>query len=516
MCPQLEAWEDKGFRDKTRGEKPVFVQPEWTKDTIPSTRFVEFIKACKYNTLYLWRNESEELIMRRPQRLGKMAALEAGAVGGDFTNLVVYENVFEALFELHHGVEHQYCFPKALHEASMPLYGPAITFEACEAFIKNCPHCKLTSKSYGIRAGGNPIIEMAPFRRIQLDCIDYQSEHADFVARLQRLSPDDPERQAWHQDDASYKNFLQRHSLRADEDDELSIVPRYIVTIGDHFSKLRRYFAVASKRPPQIAQCLVLWVSMYGPFDVLHADNGTDVMRVGGFDPKLQTKDLSLDEKCAEYRVQFSSCQQKSIIDHVRYMIPGILCVHGLPCHSESQGFIENCNKFARSHLREYMATFETSNWWSALPNLNYVALTRKNAAIGMSPFECLFATKPRTVGGLAQLRMTDKLVKSFWCEGLIVNYLMHGGSPGLLEDMYRDRPGCNPLNMFHPDLASRIKMKLPVTSPKPADQPLPPATGGYEGVSYHESEWEGSTHGKQLEPVWVYAISPQLGTKGP
>ena len=195
-------------------------------------------------------------------------------------------------------------------------------------------------------------MEMKPMRRIQLDCIDYQTEHRHLMTRLALLHPEDPERQAWDFDEASYQEFLKSHDKEEKETNGYSIVPRYIVTIGDHFSKLRRYFPVHSKRPAVIARCLADWVSMHGPFDVLHADNGTDVMNVAGFDPNLYSRETTNDEKYKQYRISFTDLQRKSIIDHVRWMIPGILCVHGLPHHSESQGFVENCNKFARKYLR--------------------------------------------------------------------------------------------------------------------------------------------------------------------
>ena len=390
--------------------------------------------------------------------------------GGDHSNstvIVTYKQLFDALFNIHHGVEHLFCDPLALHQETKRLFGCSVTYFACHMFLMECPHCLTESNCPGVRAGGNPIVEMKPMRRIQLDCIDYQTEHRHLMTRLALLDPEDPERQAWDFDEASYQEFLKSHDKGEKDTNGYSIVPRYIVTIGDHFSKLRRYFPVHSKRPAVIARCLSDWVSMYGPFDVLHADNGTDVMNVAGFDPNLYSRETTNDDKYKQYRISFTDLQKKSIIDHVRWMIPGILCVHGLPYHSESQGFIENCNKFARKYLRKYMQDFGILYWWTGMANLNYRALTASNRATGMSPYEVMWGVKPQEIGGLAYLQMTHPLVKSFWCESLIVNYLMRGGSPGLLEAMYEQRPGCDPLNIFHPDLTTRFNMNLNISCEK-------------------------------------------------
>ncbi|MGH3055909.1 MAG: hypothetical protein ACRDL7_13125, partial [Gaiellaceae bacterium] len=128
-----------------------------------------------------------------------------------------------------------------------------------------------------------------------------------------------------------------------------------------------------------------------------HTDNGREFISVA-YDPKFE----------GPRYVKWTKEEKNEIITKMHQFIPGAAMVHGRARHSESQGFIENRNKFIINFLSKFCLKNSTAYYWLGLPCMNYHINASVNSGNGLSPFEYLFGVKPTL--GLASLPIADDL----------------------------------------------------------------------------------------------------------
>ena len=110
----------------------------------------------------------------------------------------------------------------------------------------------------------------------------------------------------------------------------------WILHIRDHFSKFSAAFAMKSKRSREVAEKLLIWISLFGPPQILQCDNGR------------------------EFR--------GAVIILIKFH--GIQLINGRPRHPQTQGLIEQANAVLKSKLAAWKAERNSTQWHKALPTI--------------------------------------------------------------------------------------------------------------------------------------------------
>jgi hypothetical protein len=180
----------------------------------------------------------------------------------------------------------------------------------------------------------------------------------------------------------------------------------------------------------------------------LHTDNGSDVLNTAGYDPKEVGPEWGMTA-WENYREILKDAEVNQVLTKLRMMLPHVKAMQGAPYHSQSQGGVENSNKYGQKRLCQWMKQHKTLHWWMGLKHLNYQALVSDvNASTKMTPYEFLFGRKP-PVTGLANIRLHNDLLDSFLAESVAVGFLMLGGPAPLLERFWEARPERVPMELF-------------------------------------------------------------------
>ena len=203
-----------------------------------------------------------------------------------------------------------------LYQLCKLRHGNTITKAACRAFRTFCPVCGTRAHNVQRRAGGGFMVHYRYNRRLQMDVVDMQGHHDSLVNHHMSLPDDHPEKKQWAEAHAAYARVVEAEGLQMNNATHSHLMPRYMVTLIDHASKLRRYYAVATKKPSVLSNILCHYASTYGGFDFLHTDNGSDVRSTAGHCTRAVGKNgLSGWD---DYREGINEADLNQVLTHVR------------------------------------------------------------------------------------------------------------------------------------------------------------------------------------------------------
>jgi hypothetical protein len=372
---------------------------------------------------------------KQKQAKGGTLRTEATVLGDHTDNKVVMHEgtMFDDIFSVHVDQEDHFGDVERLYSLCQGRYATTVTREAVKAFLSFCPCCSTTPHKIQRRAGIRPMCEYRFNRRVQMDVVDMQKYHKEISQYHKELvGVEHPEKEEWKQAHLDYERWKKAMGLTTENQTGFSLLPRYMVTIFDHASKLRRFYAAHTKTPAVLGKILCNYAAAYGGFDFLHTDNGSDVLNTAGYDPKEVGTEWGTTS-WAQYREDLKDAEVNQVLSQLRMMLPHVRAMQGAPYHSQSQGGVENSNKYGQKRLCKWMKQHRTLHWWMGLDHLNYQALVSDvNASTKMTPCEFLFGRKP-PVTGLANIRLHKDLLAKFVTESVAVGYLMLGGPEPLL-----------------------------------------------------------------------------------
>jgi hypothetical protein len=150
------------------------------------------------------------------------------------------------------------------------------------------------------------------------------------------------------------------------------------------------------------------------------------VLNTAGYDPKEVGFEWGTTA-WENYREILKDAEVNQVLTKLRMMLPHVKAMQGAPYHSQSQGGVENSNKYGQKRLCQWIKQHKTLHWWMGLKHLNYQALVCDvNASTQMTPCEYLFGRKP-PVTGLANTRLHNDLLDSFLAESVAVGFHVRG-----------------------------------------------------------------------------------------
>jgi hypothetical protein len=381
--------------------------------------------------------------MQPGQKKGKIGSFRASAIASEehtYNKVVAHEaTIFDGIMSVHVSDQDHFGDLDHLYALCQQKFATTFTREARRVFLSFCPCCSARPHNIKRQAGISPMADFRFNRRVQMDVVDMQKCHKEVPQCHKELDGNHPEKAAWKQAHEEHGRLLKALNLTTKNQTGFSLLPRCMVTIFDHASKLRRFFAVHTKTPAVLGQLLCDYAAAHGGFEFLHTDNGSDVLNKAGHDPKEAGARMGT--------TAWENCRE---ILKLRMMLPHVKAMQGAPCHSQSQGGVENPNKYGQRRLCQWMKQHKTLHWWMGLKHLNYQAFVSDvNASTKMTPHKYLFGRKPPVTTGLANTRLHNDLLDSFLAESVAVGFLMLGGPVPLLERFWEAQPERVPMGLF-------------------------------------------------------------------
>ncbi|XP_030010460.1 KRAB-A domain-containing protein 2-like [Sphaeramia orbicularis] len=140
---------------------------------------------------------------------------------------------------------------------------------------------------------------------------------------------------------------------------------KWILHMRDHFTKFSWTHPLTSKRASGVAEKLMQTFCLFGSPHILQSDNGKEFVA--------------------------------GVINQLTEKWPGLVIIHGRPCHPQSQGCIERANGDLQMKLGKWLEENPDKGWSEGLQHVTYAINTSVSATTGKSPYAVVFGQSPRT-----------------------------------------------------------------------------------------------------------------------